>query len=222
MSSLMFLSDEEEKVYDAIQHYIDYNRVFNCEKLIPFISNAFSRSSININEKGIRNILENLEKKKIVIQGSKLTNAIVLQNPNRRIIYKFIKNNPGFYLHRLVKTLELPNHVISWHLDMLLKFGYIKKVIIENHEVYFHPSVVRTNYQVLYALSKVKTQKILSIMYKNSKPLTKTSMAKELGFHYNTITKYIELLKELNIITEEKLAHKTIYQLSRKFLNFFT
>lgn len=222
MSSLILLSDEEEKVYDAIQRYIDNNRVLNYEKLIPYISNTFSRTSININEKGIRSILESLIQKKIIIQGSKLTKSIVLQNPNRRLMYDFIKRNPGLYLHRLIERLKLPNHVITWHLDVLLKFGYIKKVKIDSHDVFFHLNVDRANYRAFYALSKTKIQKILSFMYNNHKPVTKTALTKKLSIHYNTVSKYMEILKELYLVREEKLAHKTLYHLSQKFFNFLS
>ena len=59
-------------------------------------------------------------------------------------------------------------------------------------------------------------------MYKNRKPTTKTAIAKNLGIHYNTVSKYINMLKELGLVQEEKLAHKTHYHLSRKFFNFLT
>ncbi|MFX1274861.1 MAG: winged helix-turn-helix transcriptional regulator [Promethearchaeota archaeon] len=220
MSTLILLSEEEEKVFDAIQHYIEHNRVFNYEKIVPYISNTFSRTDININEKGIKSILESLIQKKIIIPGSKLTKKIVLHNPNRKLIYDFIKRNPGYYFHRLIKTLKLPNHVITWHLDVLLKFGYIIKAFIDHHEVYFHPNVDQSDYHALYALSKTKTQKILSFMYRNRKPVTKTAIAKKLGIHYNTVLKYIKMLEELDLVREEKLAHKTIYHLSQRFFDF--
>ncbi len=222
MSSLVILTKEEEKVYDAIQHYVNNNRVLNCEKLVPYISNKFSRTSTNINEKGIRSILDSLIQKKIIAQGSKLTKSIVLQNPNRRIIYDFIKNNPGYYVHSLIKTLKLPNHVITWHLEVLLRFGYIKKAMIDNHDVFFHPKVNQSKYKVLYFLSKPKIQKILSLLYKNQKPMTKTAIAKNLSIHYNTVSKYINLLRGLNLIHEEKLTHKTLYQLNQDFFNYLS
>ena len=63
----------------------------------------FSRTSININEEGIKSILETFMNKRLFVQGSKLNKEIVLENPNRKKIYQFINKNPGLYLNKLIK-----------------------------------------------------------------------------------------------------------------------
>ena len=219
MSTIMVLSPKENIVYDVILDYMDNNRTFNPDKIIPYIRNILSRNSANINEKGIKNILEKLIKKKLIIQGSKLTKTMVLDNVNRIKIYEFIKKNPGFYFNRLLKRLKMPNHVISWHLNILLNFGFVKKVKIDKHEVYFHPKVDPSDYQAYYTLSKSKSQRILSFYKGKNNGLTKSSIAKKLGIHYNTVSKYVNLLKMQGILIEKKMLNKTLYSLNRSYLN---
>jgi len=52
--------------------------------------------------------------------------------------------------------------------------------------------------------------------------MTKTAIAKKLSIHYNTVSKYIKTLRDLNLIQEEKLANKSLYQLNQTFFNFLS
>ena len=216
MTQVMLLSKEEDVVFDVIQDYMNNNRVFKTDKIVPFIRNNFSRNCMNINEKGIRAIVEALVEKKVIIQGSKITKAIVLQNSNRRKIYNFIKDNPGLYLNRLIKDLNLPNHVITWHVDILVKFGLIKTQTFDRHETYFHPKIKPSDYQGIYIISKMKSKNILTYIDSKPKGTTKTSISKNLGIHYNTVSKYIALLEKSGIIRSEKLSNKTLYFINKK------
>ena len=212
----MLLSKEEDVVFDIIQDYMDNNRVFRTDKIVPLIINNFSRNSTNINEKGVRAIVDALVEKKVIIQGSKITKAIVLQNSNRRKIYTFIKENPGLYLNRLKNELNLPNHVLTWHVDILMKFGLIKTYRFDRHEIYFHPKINPSDYQNIYIMSKKKSKMILTYMGSNPKGKTKTAISKNLGIHYNTVTTYISLLEDAGIIISKKVSNKTLYFIAKK------
>ncbi|MFX1238933.1 MAG: hypothetical protein ACFE8P_14595 [Promethearchaeota archaeon] len=129
--------------------------------------------------------------------------------------YNLIKNNPGLYLHRIIKILDLPNHVITWHLDILVKFGLVKKVFMDNHDVYFHPKVNPAEYFKTYILSNPKCERILTFIefQGNGSEVTKTGISKTLKIHYNTVTKYLLKLEKLGFIKKEKVLHKVYYRL---------
>ncbi|MBN1799857.1 MAG: hypothetical protein JW891_00025 [Candidatus Lokiarchaeota archaeon] len=215
MSSLICLSKEEDVILELIQDYMENNRAFKYEKIVPYIRNNFARTSRNINETGIMNILEALVQKRVIIPGSKLTKRIVLQNLNRRKIYDFIKNNPGLYLNIIIRRLNMPNHVITWHLDILVKFGQIKKVFLDNHDAYFHPKIKPSNYLSTYLLSNPKCQKIISYIKQetNKNNTTKTGISRALKIHYNTVSKYLLKLEKLGLVKKEIMNHhKTYYR----------
>ncbi|KKN37053.1 hypothetical protein LCGC14_0767530, partial [marine sediment metagenome] len=129
------LLTQEKIVFTVVQEYLNKNRYFDVNEITPFIVSRFRLSSININIKGIEEILRSLVKKKIIVEGSKLSIDEILNNEKRKIIYQFILNNPGTYFYKIVTQLGISNHVVVWHLKMLLKFDLIQVEKVENHDV---------------------------------------------------------------------------------------
>ncbi|MHA1296266.1 MAG: hypothetical protein ACTSPH_06610, partial [Promethearchaeota archaeon] len=64
-----------------------------------------------------RSIIENIEsliKKGRIVKGSKLISEDVLNNPKRRKIYVFIRENPCVYFNTIVTSLKLSNNLVFW------------------------------------------------------------------------------------------------------------
>ncbi len=109
------LSEEENIVLTVVQEYLDKNRQFDLEKIISFIISRFRLSAINININGLKEILKSLIKKNLIVEGSKLSHDDILLNLKRLKIYNYILKNPGVYFNRIVKDLNLSNHIVIWH-----------------------------------------------------------------------------------------------------------
>jgi len=208
------ISKKEDIVLEVVQEYLDMNRVLDMENVVDFIKHRFSRKSININNKGIKKILKNLIENKYIIPGSKLIKYEILQNPNRREIYDVIKANPGIYFNKLLKRVKLANHVVAWHINILLKFECILKEKIDNHEVYYHPKISPAEAKRSHYLSKAKSREIIEYC-KNTdyKPITKTHLSKALNTHYNTISKYVDILESLGVLVKIEMDNKTVYEI---------
>ncbi|MFW9987278.1 MAG: hypothetical protein ACFFC3_01330, partial [Candidatus Odinarchaeota archaeon] len=134
---LIELLEQEKLVLDVVKEYLNKNRYFNINEIIPFIIARFRTASRNINISGIEEILRSLVRKKIIVEGSKLSREDILKNQKRKLIYEFIVSNPGVYFNIMIRELKISNHVVVWHLKILLKFNFIKTVRIENHDIYF-------------------------------------------------------------------------------------
>ena len=91
-------------------------------EIVPFIIARFRTASTNINISGIEEILRSLVKKNMVVEGSKLSLDDILRNQKRKLIYEFLLANPGIYFNRIIRELKFSNHVVVWHLKILLKF----------------------------------------------------------------------------------------------------
>ncbi len=135
------LSEEENIVLTVVQEYLDKNRQFDLEKIISFIISRFRLSAINININGLKEILKSLIKKNLIVEGSKLSHDDILLNLKRLKIYNYILKNPGVYFNRIVKDLNLSNHIVIWHLNMLMRFNFIKEVVLDNHKIYFETNL---------------------------------------------------------------------------------
>lgn len=212
------VEEREKLVLNVIQEYLNKNRVFNMKEILSFITSRFKMASININNRGIQEILKILVNKKLIVEGSKLYRDDLLNNKKRNVIYEFIVKNPGTYFNRIVKTLSLSNHVVIWHLEILLKFEYIKKQNIENHEVYFDVNYRLRNTELKYFTSKEKSKLIIDYLKSNDFGVAKTRISTDLKLHINTATKYLTFLEQFQVIVKRKLSGKTLFFIHDDFL----
>ncbi len=212
------LLTQEKIVFTVVQEYLNKNRYFDVNEILPFIVSRFRLSSININIKGIEELLRSLVKKKIIVEGSKLSIDEILNNEKRKIIYQFILNNPGTYFYKIVTQLGISNHVVVWHLKMLLKFDLIQVEKVENHDVYFDSNFNIKNSKFAYITSQEKGKKIIEYLRQNDFGLSKSQLSKELKMHPNTISKYLKMLEQFNVVIKKKVSKRVIYFLNESYL----
>jgi predicted transcriptional regulator len=211
------LLEQEKLVLDVVQEYLDKNRYFNMKEILPFINSRFKMASINLNTRGIEEVLRSLVKKKLIVEGSKLSSKDILTIKKRKMIYNFILRNPGTYFYKIVRELKLSNHVVVWHLNILLKFNFIKMEELENHNIYFDSNFNEKDREFRYFISKERSKKIVECIKKNYFGITKTQLSIDLGMHINTITKYLESLEYFNVITKEKISKKRLFFFNENF-----
>jgi len=205
------LVEEEEVVLNFVHEYLNKNRLFIIEDILPFLNSRIKLSSINISSEGVRKILVSLTNKKLIVEGSKLIKNEILNNKKRKDIYEFVVENPGTYFNRIVHELHLSNHIVVWHLNMLLKFEFITKEMLENHETYFDTSSEIDNKKVKYFTTKEKSQKIITFMKKDNIGTTKTHLSQELKMHMNTLAKYLDFLEKFDVIVKKKIDNNYLY-----------
>ena len=210
------LAETEKIILEIVREYLDKNRQFNLGDIIPFISSRLRATQLNLNYRGIKGILKSLLDKKFLIEGSKLSHRDILENEKRKVIYEYILNHPGTYFNKIVSDLDFSNHVVVWHLSMLLKFNFIKKTIIEGHETYSDLKISDIKTHFHYVVSKKKSKLIINYLERNYLGVTKTELASKLKIHINTISKFLEKLQELNIIKTEIIDKKRLYFLKSK------
>jgi len=211
-------SEQEKLILKVVEEYLNKNRYFDMSEILPFIISRFRMTSTDINMRRIEEILRTLVKKKVIVEGSKLINSDILTNPKRKRIYDHILENPGIYFNRFLKELDISNHVVVWHLNVLLKFNYIKKEKFDNHDVYFDSKFDLKNSKFTYITSKDKSKKIINYLKENDFGITKTQLSKNLKMHSNTISKYLKLFEQFNIVVKRKSSKRIIYFLNDTYM----
>ncbi|MFW9968565.1 MAG: hypothetical protein ACFFDF_00090, partial [Candidatus Odinarchaeota archaeon] len=189
----------------------------NLDEIESFIKSRFRTGSVNINYNGIISILESLAKKNLVVEGSKYTKDDILKNQKRKTIYFYIIKNKFTYFRKIVNDLKLANHVVIWHLNMLLKFKFINKATLENHPIYFDIKIDSKDIRKDYYVTKEKSKFIINYLKVNNMGITKTQISLDLNMHFNTVAKYLKLLEKLNIIYINKVSNKKLYFLIENF-----
>lgn len=208
------ITEHESLVLTIVQDYLNQIRFFNMSKIIPFINSRLKLYSVDLNFRAIEEILQSLVKKKLIDEGTKFTKSDVLQNKKRKLIYDYIIKNPGVYFNTIVKDLKLNKPVIVWHINMLLRFDFIKKEEFENHEIYFESSLTGKDRKFRYFATKEESKKIMDYLKENDYGITKTHLTANLGMHHNTITKYLKSLENYNMVVKKKIDKRTLYFLN--------
>ena len=101
-----------------------------------------------------------------------------------------------------------------WHLNMLLKFSFVKKEVIDDHDVYSIPDVNIKTVELSYYISKKKSQTIINYLKQNDIGITKTKLSSALQMHINTVNKYLKILEDNEIVSTERHSNKSLYFLN--------
>ncbi len=200
-SNTLNIIDRESLIFESVQQYMEKNRCFEENKILPVLKSICSKTGFNISEHGIKLVLKNLVSSKCFVEGSRITKREVLNNQNRADIYGYIKMNPGIHFTNITKHLNLHNYLTRWHLDVLLKFEYIWNENIGNIEAFFDSDIPKEDGKIIHLLSREKVRLILDFLRNdNNDNITRYKVSKALKMHLNTVNKYISLLEDYKIL----------------------
>jgi predicted transcriptional regulator len=208
------LTTQEKLIYDLIQEYLASNRLVEMNRLESFLKMFSNREDINLNLQGIRNTIQSLIKKNFIVEGSRLTKDAILENEKRRTIFEYILNNPAVYHYLIMKELKIPNHIVVWHLNVLLDFNFIYQIQIKNHKVYSTPNINPYKAKVIFYSRNEKSSEIINYLSNIGKSCSKNELSQQLGMHHKTINKYLNDLVEISIVRKNKIGNKTTYSLN--------
>jgi len=212
------LSNQESLILDLVQEYLSKNRFLEVNKVIPYLNGYLSNSETTLNKNGIEKVIDNLIKKNVLVDGSKLTRDDVLDNSNRLMVYNLILENPGIHFMNIVNALGMSIFLAKWHINMLLKFNLINNTKVENREIYYDSEISKKTAQRLHFMSRERTLKIIQYLKDKPNGAPKYRISKELNIHPVTTTKYIQKLKEFDVLSSKQLSNKTLYTLNKASL----
>ncbi|MFX1450185.1 MAG: winged helix-turn-helix transcriptional regulator, partial [Promethearchaeota archaeon] len=109
----MKLSPIEEKII-KIANELTKNKPLNLEELYSIAIKEIKESKNDISQAIYQLILNNF-----IIEGSKITKDMVLENNTRNAIFEYIYEKPGSHLREIRDILNLSPRLVSWHLKML-------------------------------------------------------------------------------------------------------
>ncbi|MFX0075005.1 MAG: hypothetical protein ACFE96_06150 [Candidatus Hermodarchaeota archaeon] len=139
-----------------------------------------------------------------------------MTNEKRKRIFEYIVDHPGTYFNRIVTELNYSNHVVVWHLNMLIKFDFIRKEVLEKHEIYFDATKELDEIISRYFTSKEKSRDIIDYLKNDDIGVTKTNLSHDLSMHMDTLTKYLKLLEKYDMIVKKKIDNRNLYFLKQK------
>ena len=154
-----------KRVIEIAEEIMRKNKILNIENLYNL-----AKKRLKIPRNGLLSIIQFLINKKILIEGSKFSKETVLSNYIRNGIYNYIRVKPGVHFSILRKK-ALPEEKGSsgqlvWHLEMLLKFNYIKKIKVGNYTVFLPFEMGENEGEIFFLLRDKINNKILDLLTK--------------------------------------------------------
>jgi predicted transcriptional regulator len=121
-----------KRVIEIAEEIISENQVLTLNKLYKR-----AKQYLKIPSPALKSIIQYLVNKKIIVDQSRFTRVSVLSNPYRKKIYSIVSSNPGVHLSAVKKLFQknIANIGVGqllWHIDMLIKFDFIKTIKIGN------------------------------------------------------------------------------------------
>ena len=188
-----------KRVIEIAEEIMSKNKVLNLETLYNI-----AKKRLKIPRNGLLFIIQLLINKKILIEGSKFSRETVLSNSIRNRIYKYIIMNPGVHFSILRKKAlseEMGSSgQLVWHLEMLLKFNYIKKIKVGNYTVFLPYELDEMAGRILFILRDRINNKIVHLLNEN-KTVIKSDIYKEIDEKREDVYYRINYLLDHGIIT---------------------
>lgn len=156
-----------KKVLEIAEEIMRQNKVLNVENLYNL-----AKKRLKLPRNGLLSIIQFLLNKKLLIEGSKFSKETVLSNRIRNGILKYIQANPGVHFSDLRKA-ALPEEMGSsgqlvWHLEMLLKFKYVKKIKVGNYTIFLPIDMGEDVGRTLFMLRDRINFKVIELLFKKN------------------------------------------------------
>jgi predicted transcriptional regulator len=190
-----------KRVLEIAEDLMRKNKVLNIENLYNL-----AKKRLKIPRNGLLSIIQFLINKKILIEGSKFSKETVLSNYIRNGIYNYIIKNPGVHFSILRKK-ALPEEKGSsgqlvWHLEMLLKFNYIKKIKVGNYTVFIPFEMDEEVGRILFLLRDRINNRIIQLVFKE-KNIERSEIYKEIE------EKREDVYYRINNLIDQEIINKT-------------
>ena len=205
-----------KQVLDIAEEIIDSNKILNIDILYKT-----AKKFLKLPRKGLLEIIQYLINKKILVDGSKQTKKTVLFNIYRKKIYNAIKENNGLKFSSIRKKIFTKNAGSSgqliWHLEVLLKFGYLKKINIGKFTIFLPIDMEDELGKLHFFLKNKLNRKIIEILNNHDK-IKKSDIHKYLEDKRENVYYRLNVLSENNIIQTKENQSNELY-LSQQIRN---
>ena len=196
------------RVLEIAEEIMSKNKVLNIENLYNL-----AKKQLKIPRNGLLSIIQFLINKKLLIEGSKFSKETVLSNQIKRGIYYFIRTNPAIHFSVLRRkafseTMGSSGQLV-WHLEMLLKFNYIKKIKVGNYTVFLPFDLSEDTGRIIFLLRDRINNKLMKLLTEENNVL-KSEIYKEIDEKREVVYYRINNLINHDIITFSETSDKIL------------
>jgi predicted transcriptional regulator len=135
---------------------------------------------------------------------------------NRRLILDYISDNPGVHLRQISRDNNIHLSTLRYHLDYLESSGLITSRKEENLKIYFASGKLNPQEKNLAPLLQQKRFRDIILFIIGSHEPTSSEIAEKLSMNPSTVSKYINILEEREVISHKKIGREKRYSINNK------
>ncbi|MHA1467837.1 MAG: hypothetical protein ACTSP6_07150 [Promethearchaeota archaeon] len=139
----------------------------------------------------------------------------IIEHPIRNEIYNHIKKYPS-NINEIMRAINIGSNQALWHLSTLEKFRFTRSKKIDNQRMIFAYESNPDLDELYYYLKQDIVRDIITLLNKDHNAYKITEIAANLKRNYNTVKKYLEILRNQKIIKIEKNKKRVLYRLDRE------
>jgi len=183
-------------VLEIAEELIENNQVIQIDLLYKL-----AKRRLKIESKGLYTIINKLIQRKIIVEGTKLLRYEVLNNSYREEIYQYIKTYPGVHFSIIKEKVMADGSTgqFVWHMEVLLKFEFIKKLEIKNYSL-FLPSEMDEELGTYYFLLRDGLNRRIVKFLEDGEPHKQSDIYNSLDDSKGTVIYHIQTLEEYGIV----------------------
>jgi len=145
---------------------------------------------------------------------TRLKKETTLDNFTRGRIFGYIEANPGEHYNAIKKALELPNGSLAYHIDTLVREGFVKYELDGNYKRFYpkHMKLIKKDKETLRPGYMSKIQEIILKKIKEEPGISQRAIARALNLSPSTINYHVRTLAMAGIIRLERgISRSKIY-----------
>jgi predicted transcriptional regulator len=203
---------QESEIKDVLkvaENLVRNNKVIQLEMLYKI-----AKRRLKYNGRKLITIINYLLKEKLLVEGSKLLKKDVLLNSYRKEIYNFITTYPGVHFSIIKKQVFSESEVnfqenvgstgqFIWHLEVLLKFDFIKKIKVKNHSL-FLPTEFEDRLGKYYFLLRDDINRKIVISLSQSESIEQAKIPAIINESKGNVYYHMNTLEETGVILSQK------------------
>ncbi len=201
-----------QRVIELAKEIMSQNKILTVERLLNV-----SKKVLNIPQPGLFSIIQFLIKNHVLIDGSKFSRESVLDNYLRKNILEYIRLNGCVHFSLLRKEVLSArggnlgsSGQLIWHLEMLMKFNYIKKIKVGNYTI-FLPIEMDTELGIINFLLQDKINRKIVGLLIEKKSVKNYEVFKKIDEDRGKVNYRIKNLINYEIICYNKDSDKETY-----------
>lgn len=193
--SLLSLDGIHQQVFEIAEQWMARHYILDTESLYMDCMRQLKDHGKNEIAQAINDLL----RKKILVNGAALTREKVLDNQNRARILALIKSAPGIHFSRIMEALQTDPRTLQWHLKMLVKFDFIREERFNNKHMYFDFFLDKSFDLLYYYCQKEGCTDIFRVILDYGE-ISFSKLLDNLKLPRTTLTRRVKMLIEANLI----------------------